>query len=260
MKMTDNAAVLALMMMLCASAAYSCSSVLDEIPKDIDIEEPAREVDDMKVVPGRLKVKFSENVEPKLSLLSAVGAKRMERVFPYAGKFEARTRKEGLDRWYNVWYDEDLPVTKAAGELEKIEGIDIVEKVMPVKGIGFGKPVTILPMGINSMWPYAAFSVPAESGSSSEYLVDDPYLPKQWHYHNDGTRTDAIAGADINLFRAIDILLRFRIAKRRPSLRATGVMSLTVISTLSPGITISVPSGRVISPVTSSVRMKNCGR
>lgn len=155
--MTDNAAVLALMMMLCSSAAYSCSSVLDEIPKDIDTEEPAREVDDMKVVPGRLKVKFSENVEPKLSLLSAVGAKRMERVFPYAGEFEARTRKEGLDRWYNVWYDEDLPVTKAAGELEKMEGIEIVEKVMPVKGIGFGKPVTILPMGINSMWPYAAF-------------------------------------------------------------------------------------------------------
>ena len=205
MKMTDNAAVLALMMMLCASAAYSCSSVLDEIPKDIDTEESAREVDDMKVVPGRLKVKFSENVEPKLSLLSAVGAKRMERVFPYAGKFEARTRKEGLDRWYNVWYDEDLPVTKAAGELEKMEGIEIVEKVMPVKGIGFGKPITILPMGINSMWPYAAFSVPAESGSSSEYPVDDPYLPKQWHYHNDGTRTDAIAGADINLFRAWEV-------------------------------------------------------
>ena len=48
-----------------------------------------------------------------------------------------------------------------------------------------------------------------------------------------------------------------RIAKLRPSFIATGVMSLTLISTLSPGITISTPSGRVISPVTSSVRMKN---
>lgn len=129
----------------------------------------------------------------------------MERVFPYAGKFEARTHKEGLDRWYNVWYDEAVPVTKAAGELEKLDGIEVVEKVMPVKGIGFGKPVTILPMGISSMWPYASFAVPAEGGSSSEYPVDDPYLPKQWHYHNDGSRTDAIAGADINLFRAWEV-------------------------------------------------------
>lgn len=45
-----------------------------------------------------------------------------------------------------------------------------------------------------------------------------------------------------------------RIAKRRPSSMATGWISSTVISTLSPGITISVPSGRVTTPVTSVVR------
>ncbi len=45
-----------------------------------------------------------------------------------------------------------------------------------------------------------------------------------------------------------------RIAKPRPSSMAMGWMSATVISVLSPGITISVPSGRVITPVTSVVR------
>lgn len=45
-----------------------------------------------------------------------------------------------------------------------------------------------------------------------------------------------------------------RIAKPRPSSIAIGWMSATVISVLSPGITISVPSGRVITPVTSVVR------
>ena len=45
-----------------------------------------------------------------------------------------------------------------------------------------------------------------------------------------------------------------RIAKRRPSSMATGVMSSTFISTLSPGMHISVPSGNVITPVTSVVR------
>ena len=45
-----------------------------------------------------------------------------------------------------------------------------------------------------------------------------------------------------------------RIAKRRPSSIAIGAISLTLIVTLSPGITISVPSGRITSPVTSVVR------
>src|SRR5436190_20263288 len=45
-----------------------------------------------------------------------------------------------------------------------------------------------------------------------------------------------------------------RIAKRRPSSIAMGVMSSTFTCTLSPGMTISVPSGSVQTPVTSVVR------
>ncbi len=45
-----------------------------------------------------------------------------------------------------------------------------------------------------------------------------------------------------------------RIAKRVPSSIAIGAMSSAVILTLSPGMTISVPSGSVIAPVTSVVR------
>ena len=45
-----------------------------------------------------------------------------------------------------------------------------------------------------------------------------------------------------------------RIAKRRPFSMAMGVISSTLISTLSPGMHISVPSGRVMTPVTSVVR------
>ena len=44
-------------------------------------------------------------------------------------------------------------------------------------------------------------------------------------------------------------------AKRIPSSTAIGVISSTPISTLSPGITISVPSGSAMLPVTSVVRM-----
>ena len=45
-----------------------------------------------------------------------------------------------------------------------------------------------------------------------------------------------------------------RIAKVRPCSMAIGWISSMVISTLSPGMHISVPSGRVMTPVTSVVR------
>ena len=48
-----------------------------------------------------------------------------------------------------------------------------------------------------------------------------------------------------------------RIAKRRPSSTATGLISETSILTLSPGMTISTPSSSLMEPVTSVVRMKN---
>jgi hypothetical protein len=45
-----------------------------------------------------------------------------------------------------------------------------------------------------------------------------------------------------------------RIAKRKPSSIAIGAISCTVILTLSPGMTISVPAGNCNAPVTSVVR------
>ena len=45
-----------------------------------------------------------------------------------------------------------------------------------------------------------------------------------------------------------------RIENLVPSSIAIGAISSTVISMLSPGITISTPSGRLITPVTSVVR------
>ena len=45
-----------------------------------------------------------------------------------------------------------------------------------------------------------------------------------------------------------------RMAKRRPFSMATGVPSVMSSEMLSPGITISVPSGSFADPVTSVVR------
>src|SRR5690606_3990748 len=51
-----------------------------------------------------------------------------------------------------------------------------------------------------------------------------------------------------------------RIAKRRPSSMAMGVISSPISLVLSPGMIISVPSGRRITPVTSVVLKENWGR
>ncbi len=45
-----------------------------------------------------------------------------------------------------------------------------------------------------------------------------------------------------------------RIANRSPFSKAIGVINSISIATLSPGITISTPSGRCATPVTSVVR------
>jgi hypothetical protein len=45
-----------------------------------------------------------------------------------------------------------------------------------------------------------------------------------------------------------------RMAKRRPSAIAIGLISVTTILMLSPGMTISTPSGSTTAPVTSVVR------
>ena len=65
--------------------------------------------------------------------LSELGITEMTRLFPHAGEFEERTRREGLHRWYVVKYSQSVPLTKAQTSLEMVEGIEIFEPVMPAK-------------------------------------------------------------------------------------------------------------------------------
>lgn len=136
---------------------------------------------------------------------------RMQRVFPPAGRFEERTRREGLHRWYDVWFDSVTPVTRAAGDFSQLPGVERVEPVYTTRPIGFsGTAVPAAPR-------------PLPRGSLS---VRRSRLALQWHYDNDGTLTDAVAGADINLFRAWEVTSgapevvggggRHRLPARRP--------------------------------------------
>lgn len=95
------------------------------------------------------------------SLVSSLGISNLQRVFPDAGEYEARTRAMGLHRFYSVTFPEEIPVTKAVSQMQDLSGIVSVSPSRPIY---------------------------------LRAVVNDPYFSKQWHYYN--TKT---TGADINV-------------------------------------------------------------
>ena len=154
--------------------------------RNIDTEVPDQQVqeDTPAIVPGEAIVLFSDemmniieedlvsgHIVTKSSELNSIqeylGVKSMRRVFPHAGRFEERTRTEGLHRWYKLEFDPSLPVTKATNDLASIDGIEIVE---PVRR------------------------------TARADVFNDPKFNLQWHYYNDGSLDKSYAaGADINV-------------------------------------------------------------
>ena len=112
---------------------------------------------------------------------------RMRRLFPDAGRFEERTRKEGLHRWYEVYYDSSVPITKAASGWVDIPGVEMVE-LNPLIHIVGGSEIVELTKPLTA------------SATSSAYPFNDPMLPSQWHYYNIGVAASSAGGCDINIF------------------------------------------------------------
>lgn len=131
-----------------AAFIVSCSveslPVVEEVPAGA--EEEAQPCDTGVFVPGKTIVLLSEElsgmVEEELAsgtlttksdglndIFAGLGVKSARRLFPYAGEFEPRTRKEGLHRWYILEYEENVSRTKADADLGSFEGIELVEPV-----------------------------------------------------------------------------------------------------------------------------------
>ena len=120
-----------------------------------------------------------------------VRAVRIRRLIPYSPKFEARHKAAGLDLWYEITFDSTaVTPASAVSTYKTVPGIQIAETVRPMKLIGDG-PAHVVPM-------------PAAAATSEAAMpFNDPMLPQQWHYHNDGTFLNgSVPGADINAFEA----------------------------------------------------------
>lgn len=198
-----------------AVAALSVSCVTDRMAPAYSGEGDRTEVDSYgdEVVPGVVRIKLAEETaelntgtftrgavetgNPALDKLAAEwGATEVRRVFPEDKKYEARHRKYGLHLWYDIVFDEGVPVSRAAAGADELEGIVYagpVCKIFPCDDMAV----------IQSDAPVSYWG-----GSKDPMPYNDPYLPWQWNFHNDGTMTNANgeviakAGADINLFDA----------------------------------------------------------
>lgn len=124
------------------------------------------------------------NVSELNVLLTDISAKEMTRVFPHAGKYEGRTRREGLHLWYEIRFDEKFSIDAVLQAAQKTKGIQIVEDVYRIQ----------LPAYRTSPSPQQVL------GESEAEYFNDPRLKFQWHYNNNGNWGEK--GADINLYKA----------------------------------------------------------
>lgn len=173
--------------LLCAIAGlflWACTSETAPV-RTVSPEPGEDEVDTTSLIPGEMLIEFSEEFTEALEqdlaagtflhtrsqkaneVLAAIGATSVERMYPDAGEWEPRHRKAGLHRWYVVRFDEKLPQTRAVREISTVPGVVYAEPSRRIR---------------------------------QNAIFNDPYLPKQWHYYNDGSISGAHkAGCDINV-------------------------------------------------------------
>ena len=132
-------------------------------------------------------------------VLMDVGSVSFERLFPYCGRFEARTKKEGLDRWFIAKYDETIPAKEVAEMLSGCDGVEVIEYSIPTATASYSKATT------------AEYEEPvATRAYSSARNIPFPFNESvrsqrmQWHYNNPGNvfANSTVVGADADVYAA----------------------------------------------------------
>jgi len=156
-----------LSLLVAVVSVWSCAE-LDQDNKQVQPQDQSEVTEEY--VPGTAEIKFTpqmaQMIESSLEagqlqtksaelncLMTEYGVTSIKRLFPDAGEFEERSRREGLDCWYVIKYDERISRTKAQASFEGFDGVEIFE---PER------------------------SIQVESAP----VFNDPRLAEQWHYYN----------------------------------------------------------------------------
>lgn len=114
------------------------------------------------------------------------------RVFRSAGRFEAKHRRYGLHRWFEIEIDQSASIPEVLSAYKAVERVELSEPVYKKAIIGSENP-NYGPVVVN---PKAVSGMATLPGASN-----DPLVGAQWHYNNTG-QTGGTPGADIKLFQA----------------------------------------------------------
>lgn len=169
------------------------------------------------IIPGVFRIKVSEELASQLEqlrdtrdinnvILTGIASidainrqykvSGIKRVFRPAGKFEAKHRKYGLHRWYEIEMDKAASVLQALSAYDEISSVEKAEPVYKKAVIGQPGPRSSSPVSTALSGSHQQTSLATLPGSSN-----DPLLPSQWHYNNTG-QTAGTPGADIRLLQA----------------------------------------------------------
>lgn len=166
-----------------AAIMFFAGCAKEAVPSKNELQEEQTIVEDAPYRAGEVIVQFDDDmislIEEDLNqgkvvtksmglneALDELGISSIERLFPDAGEFEARSRAAGMHRFYKVRFSESQPLTKAVDNLSSIPGVVTAEKHRNVTLRDF----------------------------------NDPKLKDQWHYYNNGTTGIGFkSGADVNV-------------------------------------------------------------
>lgn len=137
---------------LCALVALSCTRETVPETTSLPVSKAGKDAagtvsvaqENACLIPGEAIVYVSEDLASRLGdgamgdvlrksseeidlVSSRIGASSFTRLFPDAGEYEPRTRREGLHRWFIVEYNKNLSIKEAKPVLEAVSGIQRVE-------------------------------------------------------------------------------------------------------------------------------------
>ena len=117
---------------------------------------------------------------PLDAILQELDIESLERVFPDAGEYEPRTRREGLHRFYRVKYAADVPVTKAVAGLSSVPGVLSVTPVKQVRSRAFNDPL------LHRQWNFV----------NSRDSEADINVQSVWDYYTSGSQDVVVCVVD----------------------------------------------------------------
>lgn len=130
--------------------------------------------------------------------LKSVGATKMSRIFPYAGRDEDRQRRAGLNLWYTVYIDTTAATRATADDV--------------LSGSNAGSVATYIEPVYTTHLEKATYTPVSETALTRAATApwDDPLYARQWDLRNNGTVgnttdslgnriTSSLQGADINV-------------------------------------------------------------